>query len=612
MLISILIASSFFISCQAWNLLNMKPGNINRIYSEVILSGDQLHFHNKLTRRADSATDGLFRFYLLFDQALKKLEISDQWGEKMKYSLTRGNGVDMIEVITSEEIQTIVVDYYVDLSKLKPSISFQHDINQLFILPETSIFPVNYIELTPDNIEYTVKFSESEGKYSYAKQTATTYASMPPAIIYGNFRTVELDGVKVYIPNDINANMEALNYAASCVVSVYNYYAKIYGESMLSKNIELFFLNRRGGYSFQNGIMLNQEYITADTVAYDDLIHLISHEIAHLWWGIEVKTKSWAIAEGLAELSSDLYLIENEQKDPKSIYSYKNSMVLDSNLKPEDIENLSLFNTNYRAIAYNKLPIIFHEAELKIGRCNLINSLSDFYQTKKASLELSGFKEIISHFPSSYQDELSKDVDGSLENWPDYYIKSVSENTVVFRGNNLNFPETVPIELTTDQREVINDTLHFDVATNEIVKQYKNNIVRIIIDSDFSTNQSVLLNDLWTKNSKSILNNKWLAAYPPKYYTFFKSLLDYLFTDINIDIDDIIDKNCKPPLSAAKKKLKNIDIYGAYLKIRKANQYFKITVTFNTKEGFENGFIEGYYYEKDNTLYLKSIERIKI
>ncbi len=612
MLIPILFAFSFFISCQALNNFNIDAGNINGIYSEVTLVGDQLHLCNKLTQRTDGTPDGLLRFYLPSDQVLRKLEISNERGEKIKYSLTRGDGITMIEVMTDAETQNFIVDYDVDLRKLKPSITFQHGKNQLFILPETSIFPMNHIEPTPDNIEYTVKVSESAEKYSYAKQTTAGNASIPPTIIYGNFRIVELDGVKVYIPSDINVNKEALDYVVSCIISAYNYYTKIYGKSVLSEDLKLFFLNRRGGYTFQDGIILSQKYISADTVIHDDLVKLISHEIAHLWWGIGVKTKSWSIAEGLAELSSDLYLMEKEQRNSKSIYSYKNSMVLDSNMKPEDIENLSLFNANYRTIAYNKLPIIFHEAELKIGRNNLINALSSFYMTRKNTSKLSGFEEMVSHFPAAYQIELRKDVDGTLENWPDYYIKSVSGNTVVFQGNNINFPETVPIKLTTDQNQIISDTLQFDVATNEIVKQYQNNIVEIIIDSDFTTNQSVLLNDLWVKNSKSILDNKWLHAYPPEYHTFFNSLLSYLFTETNVRIDDIIDKNSRTPLSAAKKKLMNLDIYGSYLKIRKQNQYFKITVTFNTKGGFENGFIEGYFYEKDNIICLKSIERIKI
>lgn len=611
-LISVLFASSFFISCHALNILDMEPGNIHGIYSEVTLAGDQLHLHNNLTRRADSAPYLLLRFYLPSDRILRNLEISNEQGEKMKYSLSCEGDNTMIEVVIDAETQNFIVDYDVDLSKMKTSITFQRDKNQLFILPETSLFPKNQNELTPDNIVYTVTVSGSAGLYSYAKQTTTIKASIPPTIIFGNFRIVELDGVKVYMPRDINVNKEALDYVASCIVSAFNYYTKIYGESILSEDIKLFFLNRRGGYTFQDGIILNQKYISTDTVARNDLVKLISHEIAHLWWGIGVKTRSWSIAEGLAELSSDLYLIENVNNNSKSIYSHKNAIVLDSNMKPQDIENLNIFNTNYRAIAYNKLPIIFHEAELKIGREKLVNALSSFYIEKKKSSKLSGFDEIINHFPAAYQTELRKDVDGTLENWPDYYINSVSGNTVVFRGDNINFPETVPVELTTDQNEVISDTLHFDTATNEIVKQYHNNIVKIVIDSDFITNQSVLLNDLWTKDSKSLLDNKWLHAYPPKYHTFFNSLLNYLFTDKDVRIDDIIDRNIKSSLSVAKKKLMNIDIYGAFLKIRVSNQYFKITVTFNTKEGFENGFIEGHFYEKENTLYLKSIERIKI
>jgi hypothetical protein len=65
-------------------------------------------------------------------------------------------------------------------------------------------------------------------------------------------------------------------------------------------------------------------------------------------------------------------------------------------------------------------------------------------------------------------------------------------------------------------------------------------------------------------------------------------------------------------LSEGKKKLKGVKIHGSFLTIKTKNQYFKITITFSHNGSFENGYIEGYFYEQDNSLRLKSFGRIKI
>ena len=606
MFVSFLFSFLLLMSYQSSDILNAQSGNINGIYSEVTLSEGQLHLHNKLTKRVD----GTFRFYLPLSHALSNIKMSNEQGEEIKYNHSESNNIIIIEAVTDAETQNIIVDYDVDLRKLKPSISYQQDKNQLFILSETPIFPINHKKSTPDNITYSVKASDATGNYSYSKQSTKCNAFFPLPIIYGNFKIVESDGVKVHIPDDVRINKDVLDYTIACIVNSCNYYTKIYGENEFADDINLFFLNRRGGYALEDGIILSQEYISSTTVKHEELAELISHEIAHLWWGRGVKPKSTSISEGLAELSSDLYLIENEQWDSKNIYANKNNTILLSNIKPENIERLS--NANYKTFAYSKLPIILHEAELQIGRENLKKALSNFYLAEKNSSELAGFEEMINYFPTNYQLKLRKEIDGTLDNWPDYYIKSVSGNTVVFKGNNIYFPEIVPVQLITDKNEIINDTLHFNVAATEITRQYQHDIVKIIIDNDFAINQSELLNDVWRKNSNSILDNKWQQEYPAQHRTFFNSLLNYLFTETSVKIDNIVDKDSRSALSATKENLMKRNLYNAYFEINESNNHFKIMVTLNTSRGFENGFIEGQFYEKNNIINLKSIIRIKI
>jgi hypothetical protein len=588
---------------------------IQEIHSEVDFAGGNLFLQNRLTLDPDNVKESTVKFYLPSKHILSHLKITDEHGKKLKYRARTMMDISLIEVENDENNQTVIVDYHLDLSKTNSSIAYFRDDNQYFILPENSIFPRNNVGLKPDNIHYTVKVTESASKYSYAKESLPGNFSMPPCIIFGNFKIEQYKGVQVYIPADIEVNKERLDYIVSSISDSYNYYSEVFGKSILSQDIKVFFLNRRGGYTFQDGIILNQKYISGNnSFANDEITGVVAHETAHLWWGTGVMTKSFAITEGLAEFSSNFYLTDNE-KQSFNIYSYKNSIVaLNTSVKPANIDSLNVFDENYKTIAYSKLPVIFHEAELKIGRDDVLKALKSFYTAEKQSSKLCGFENIVSHFPTDYQDELRKDVDGTLENWPDFYVRDVSGNTVVFKGDHIHFGEIVPVELTTDKNEIIRDTLYFDAENNEIEKCYNNDILKIIIDSDFSTNQSVLLNDLWSKDTTSLLDNKFRQTYEPEYRIFFDTLLNYLFTKEDVSIVDMIDRKNVSFLSEGKKKLKeaNVKAHGSCIKINTKSRYFKIVVTYSHKDGFENGYIEGLFYEQDNSLRLKSFKRIKI
>lgn len=603
-----------FISCLSLISPKVGAGNIDHIYSEVALRNNMLDVHNKVTFHVEKDDEGCIEFYLHNGMAISNLKVTNMDGEKLKHSITKIGDNRFIEVDVEKEFREIMVHYSLDLSGMKPSISHFRDNDQCFILPEKSIFPTNNAEFVPDNQKYTIKFTEPEKKYQYTHDISFTHSFMPPTLICGNFNVIPYKGVMVHVPSDIIYDKENIDAIVSSILDSYIYYSTVFGENNL-KDINVFFLKRRGGYTFQDGIILDQKYVSGKNPVDDDLAHLIAHEIAHLWWGIRVRAKSWAITEGLAEFSSDFYLIEKRNQDPKTIYAYKNNMVLDSDIKPENIDDLKLSNPYYKAFAYHKMPIIFREMELKMGRSNLIKAFQRFYLYEKDSQKLCGFEEIIKHFPIDYQAELRKDLDGTKK-WPDYFIEEISGNVVVFKGNNIYNQEIVPVELVTDKNKIIHDTLFFNVESKEITKSYDNNIVRIVIDKDFNTNQSILLNDFWSKDGVSLLDNKWFYSYNEKDRMFFDSLLNYLFTkNGDASIINTADAKNKSLMSKSKKELEriNIKIYGSFLKIRKQDKYFKITVTFTSKSEFKNGYIEGYYYTKDDgSMHLRSIKRIKI
>lgn len=612
-LIVILLAPSCLISCSLSASVEMKSGNVHEIFADINLDKNMLEFKCKLTPLPNSLNIRVLTFYIPSKHHLDNLKITNEHGSKLKYKIDKIDNLSMVEVEIGDNNQSIALEYDLDLLKMKSSIAYFRGDNQFFILPEASVLPRNNAEIVPDNIHYVVNVSESAKEYEYVKETSLTNVhSMPPPIIFGNFKQVKYGNIQAYIPIDNTTDEVSLDAVMSHISDSYNYYTASFGQNEY-QNVEVFFLNRRGGYTIPNGIILDQKYISENNrTSIEEVVHIIAHEIAHLWWGIGVSASSWSITEGLAELSCDFYLANRKKQDSKDIYSRKNSIVLDSDIKPKNFGNLSLSDANYKTFAYNKLPIILHEAELKMGSDNAIKALRDFYLTEKNSSKPQSLESIFKFFPPNHQIEIIKDLDGTLEDWPDFYVKEVTNNTVTFGSQNVYFPEIVPVKLTTDGNEIIQDTLHFDSGLNEIVKQYSDDIVKIIIDSNFNTNQSILLNDLWIKKPKSLLNNKWQHSCDAKYDTFFNALLGYVFTDEVLSITEIADEKNISLLSKAKNALKEVAICNTYLRLREQNHSFKLTLAVKSQKGFETGYIEGYFYESKGHLRLKAIKRIKI
>lgn len=617
--LAIICFASIFFLCSSLTADDdvRQNGNIEKIDARITLNGDALWVHSKLSLRTDGSDPYVGRFYLLSEHLLDSLKITNESGVELDYEFVTLKGASFLEVKVADD-HNIHVDYSVNLPKMKSTISHYRDDNQYFILGETSVLPLNNVMFLPDKIDYTLKVAETAGKYNYVKTPSPGYYRSMPPLFFGNFNITQYDGVKVYTPVNVNVNKKSMDDIVSLIADSYDYYTNVFGKSLLTDDIEVFFLNRRGGYGLPGGIVLSQEYIskTNDVSTDQDVIHVVSHEIAHLWWAISVLTKNGGITEGLAELSSDLYRIDNKKQLSWNIYSEKNIIVQEAGVKPVDITTLSEYGKKYKATAYNKLPIIFHEAEVKIGRERLLESLSSFYNAEAGSLKFCDFDDIISHFPEDHQAELTKDLNGTIVSWPDYYVKNVSGKKVVFKGDNVYFKEIVPVELTTKQNKTILDTLYFDVDKAELTKHYDKDIVKVVIDPAFATNQSELMNDSWPKDATSLWDNKWQQyPYEQKYFNFADTLLRALFTNDRIATEDIVVDKGETLLIFGKLKesvkKQNINIEEAFLTIRAEDQYFKISVMKYNGE-YKSGFIEGDYYESpDGRLYLKTFRTIR-
>lgn len=613
----LLFTSSFTISSQTIGA-DKEAKFIKAISSEVSFIGDKLLINNRLTlNKANQQDDEAVYFYLPSTRLMDSLEVKSNQGEKMKFTVKDCGTSSLIELRVAGGSDFLEVKYALDLNKMNAAISYHRDDNECFILPEESIFPKNNRELAPDNISYTLKVTDANKKYSYLKEIPNSqFLLMPPCVIAGNFTVMQYGRVKAYIPVNLEVDYDQLKTITSTLADSYDYYSTIFGKSHLPEDLNLFFLHRRGGYAHSDGIILDENMILKTQVPFNDydLTHVIAHEVAHLWWGWGVMSSAWALNEGLAEYSTDLYLSDKCHYTQRKIYALKNFSLIFSNITPVNIEEPSLFNNakNYKLIAYKKLPILFHEAELKVGRGNIIKALKQFYLVQKEKHPVYSMADFLAAFPDTYQDELRQDIDGTLKSWPDFYVKKATDKSVVFQGDHVVYEEVVPVELLTKEKKVVLDTLHFSAKNKEITRTYQDSIIQIIIDKDFSTNQALLLNDCWSNDAIYRSDNKWPESNEPKYHDFSNKLLSYLFTEEAISIDSFAEKQNSSFLVKAKNILDKMHLWGYYLIVHEKEKRFEISIAYTSNNNFHKGYISGFFSEDNNFVRLKSLGRTNI
>ncbi len=603
----VLIFSLLCISSVAKATNVPTTGTLLEVEAELKLHNNTLKLHNTVS----STTDQTVNFYITSDLNLSSLMITNHMGKDLKYDVNKSASSYFVTV-QSQGDSKIQVDYDIRLSKIKHSISHWTDKNQCFLLPEVNLFPRNSNKFSRNSTLYKVKVGDESNPYDSHYSSNDSYSTVLPSIILGNFNIVDCDHVLAYIPKDIVFDQKRLQYIVSQFKNSYKFYTNVFGSAKIT-NHKIFFLNRRGGYAIPNGMVLSQKYIT-DQYRFNkaSIARVVSHETAHLWWGITSSPKSHYMNESLAEFSSDVYLSSHNIIDTRSIYSDKNMHMLNANISPRDIASIELTDMFYRPFAYQKVPIILHELEMKLGLDTLLDCMKSYYTASKRELNNSQPVDLLKFIPTNVQQEFHNDLDGSLADWPDFYIHEVTNDKVIFRAHSVKFKESVPTEVTLENNTVVHDTLHFDSATTEVVKQYNHKIKQVVLDSKFATNQSCLLNDLWIKSKPSPIHNKWYIPYNKKYQTFFDTLITYLFTTDHPSIQEFVDKRNLAVLKKAKVKLENIDLTGTFVFVRGKKNYFKIMIGFPYKGQFKQGYVDGFYYEENGHIKLKSIKRFKI
>ncbi len=601
--------SLLLFSCVAKDKNTYITGNLLKVETQLILHNHSFELHNTVHPTSSKT----IHFYITPCLDLPSLMVTNLTGHGLKYDISKSTSSYFVTVYSQGD-STIHIDYTVGLSKLPHSISHHVDKNQCFLLCETNLYPRNSDSSIPNNhILYTLTIKDTSPTYESYYPNNTSTSIIPPSIILGNFNRVDCNSTPTYIPKDIAYDKERLHYIVSQYKQSYAYYNHLFGASSQQANPPIFFLKRRGGYAVPYGIIVDQKFLTHPfTFDQTHVAHIVSHETAHLWWGITSAAPSFYMNETLADFSSNLYLDSHKIMDTKHIYSYNNLCVLNANLAPRDLASVALNDKQYKAYAYQKGPILLHELALKLGTDSLLSCMRNYYNASKHHYQKSSIKDLDTFLPADIQKEFQTDTNGTLTNWPDYYIQEVSHDQVIFGAHAVQFSEIVPVDITLADNTMVKDTLHFDSTTTEVTKHYAQEIKKVVLDGDFATNQSYLLNDLWVKNKSSIIYNKWEYAYGKEYQVFFDTLLTYLFTPENPSIKDIVAKKDIPFLAKAKHSLEQVHITGSIVFIQEKKHSFKIMVCFPHKTAFSNGYISGYYYKENGQITLQSIVRFAI
>ncbi len=587
---------------------NSKPDlNIKKTTSEIFIENSgKVHIKSKVNF---TFSGSIASFYLHSRRFIDNISISVDGNEIDFKILNQPNLSEIVVELNGLDKNAFDIDYDIDLEKFNSKINFYSDRNQFYILPEINIFPRNKNSFK--NIEYHIITSSND--YTYSNDSINKFINTNcPYVISGNFNIFKHDNIISYVPKDIDTNQEKLIEILSLINQSNKYFTKIFGESDLTSPLEVYFLKRRGGHGYSNGIILDQEYVSNSSDK-NASMPFIAHEVAHFWWGTSITAESPSITEGLAEYSADLFMGNQNNISLANIYAKKNIEVEVTQIKPVNFNELTPFSDNYRSISYKKIPIILHELEFKLGKEKLIENLRRFYSITNKTNAFFSYQDLVNVFQNEgIKEEFNSDTGNQIQNWPDFYIKNVSNNSIEFSSENILFDEIVPVEIFSDKNEIIQDTLYFNEKNNSIKKQYQNNISKAIIDKDFNTNQSLLINDVWVNERIDLLDSKYPMFYEEKYYLFTNKLVEYLFNDKKININDITDKKNEEFLVKTKEKLKIVKTNGFNLLLNKKKRYFKIFVSFIYKDKHHVGYIDGYYTNVDDTIILKSLNRINI
>ena len=488
--------------------------------------------------------------------------------------------------------------------------NFYYDKDQFYLLPDLNYLPI--IEKQNKDFIYRTTVQHNK-RYTYVDNEFQNKQNEPPYIILGNFNISRQNKIQSFIPVNINYNKERLLSICKEIELSYKYFSRVFGIPTKAQNtFKLFFLKRTGGHGLPSGLILNQEYLlgTEEKIS-KGLKSLIAHEVSHYWWGTNAKIHS-SIGEGLAEYSAISYMEDVENYDVKKTFLKKNlqlDLLQSEKVKIDTITPYNTDNSLYRSISYDRLPIVFRELSYKIGKENFLSRLKSLFEKYQDQEKEISYDDFLNYFKdiNLYQ-ELRNE---NMREWPDFYIKNVSNNKITFAVENLTVDKRLPIQIISDQEKVYSDVIEFNANNLEISKSYNYNIKEIILDPDFNFNQKTSINDVYSKSPLNTSSSKYGEVFEKKFYDFSNMLIEYLFYK-NVSIDTINIKN-QELLDKITSSTRKIKVKGFLLFVDQKKDKMKIFIDFESTNKQNNiGYISLSYIEKNGKIYLSSFDKIKL
>lgn len=511
----------------------------------------------------------------------------------------------------SEIFKQVSLSYILKIPDDIKTRNFFSDDNQLYLLPDLEYIPSI---LNNDNIQYNFSIKKNN-KFSYIDEDFKIEKTKIPYVLMGNFYLKNVNKIETLIPKNINYDDDKLLSILKIVDSSYKFFSKIYGIPNKKEKFKVFFLNRSGGHAHTSGLILDQKYLIDDSKLSNRTKLLISHEVAHYWWGINVDSFQSSLFEGLSEYSALLYMEEIEKVNIKDFYVDKNIQLELNPLDKIKFDTITPYNDNfYRTFSYSKLPLIFIEIENEIGREKMLIKLKNlFFKFNSINKKIS-YDDFIRNFEMpNVENELMANLLGLDEFWKDYYIKSVNDSVVTYGVESLSNKENILVHLTNLDNKIIADTISFDNKINEVVRSYNFKVKRVEIDPNFINSQINILNDVFDSNNVNTSNSKIGKIYESEYYILADRVVKYLFYD-QIDINTfVLNDELQSKLKEIANSTRKIKVNGFLLFIDKKKNNMKIKVNFSssTKKSI-SGYLEFTYIETIDGVYLKSINRIKL
>ncbi|MHC1703129.1 MAG: M1 family aminopeptidase [Tenuifilaceae bacterium] len=439
-----------------------------------------------------------------------------------------------------------------------------------------------------------------------------------PSIIAGsNYSQKELNTnllrYNIIYKNDIVIDNQKINKVVEFVDKSYTFYLKTLGDiSNKSNELSIYFLDRTGGHLIDGGIILDQKNIDSKSSLLDTLI--IPHEIAHLWWGDEVKIENTGFQESITEYTSTLFFSSLDPSYGIVLDSKKNIELELSSGQPYPFKKLMAYSSGYKNIAYKRGPLIIKNIETKIGKEEMLFTLKKIFESRRnQTISLETFCNGFHEYPK-VKDELEYYLDGG--EWPDFKVDLVDSKSISFTYSDNKYYSRIPVQIILENESYINDTFDITKSKGEIIKQYNSTIIKAIIDPNFTLIQKDIKNDYWSVEGTNLYNPKLPKLYNDKYYTYFDKMYEYLicgkdlqqfvFTD-STSYDGMFKK-----VVNFSKKIKG-DGYFLYLsENRNGTLEFSFIVVYYLDNKRQTGEISGTLLEKYGLVKIINLSKVKI